>query len=176
MKKFIKNNLKVFVAVVISGIVFGGIGVYAANTYLAHDISYTPSNENFDANNVEDALNELYDNSEIAKSINIKLQNETRDSLNFSHAAFLINDANLDINKHYKHFKLENQIKNENVSYCKVTAWSRKYNNSVELEYNKQYDVLNSDDEYTFSAIYLVTLSKKAGDWANCSTNILFYN
>ena len=69
MKKIIKNNLKVFVAVVISGIIFGGIGVYAANTYLAHDISYTPSNENFDANNVEDALNELYDKTSCSKGM-----------------------------------------------------------------------------------------------------------
>ena len=60
MKRFIKNNLKVFVSIIISGIIFGGIGVYAANTYLAHDISYTPSNENFEVTNVEDALNELY--------------------------------------------------------------------------------------------------------------------
>ena len=66
MKQFIKNNLKVFVIVVITAILFTGIGVYAANTYLAHDISYTPSNENFDVNNVEDALNELYDKTEIS--------------------------------------------------------------------------------------------------------------
>lgn len=47
MKKFIKNNLKVCVTVIISGIVFTGIGVYAASKYFAKDINFTPSNENF---------------------------------------------------------------------------------------------------------------------------------
>lgn len=66
MNKFLKNNLKVFVAVVISGIIFGGIGVYAASQYFAKDISFTPSDEKFKKengepiDNVEDALNELY--------------------------------------------------------------------------------------------------------------------
>ena len=68
MKNFIKNNLKVFVTLVISGIVFTGIGVYAASQYFARDISFTPTNENFKKENgeaitnVEDALNELYNN------------------------------------------------------------------------------------------------------------------
>ena len=81
MKRFIKNNLKVFVAVVISGIVFTGIGVYAANTYLAHDISYTPSNENFEVSNVEDALNELYEasNPKMTKGI-LKTGNVSSDT------------------------------------------------------------------------------------------------
>ena len=66
MKRFIKNNIKVFAAVIISGIVFTGIGVYAASVYLAKDINFTPTNENFKKENgevitnVEDALNELY--------------------------------------------------------------------------------------------------------------------
>lgn len=66
MKGFIKNNIKVFVAVIISGIIFGGIGVYAASQYLAREIHFTPLNENFTKengeaiDNVEDALNELY--------------------------------------------------------------------------------------------------------------------
>ena len=66
MKRFIKNNLKVFVTLIISGIVFTGIGVYAASQYFAKDITFTPTNENFKKengeliDNVEDALNELY--------------------------------------------------------------------------------------------------------------------
>lgn len=63
MKQFLKNNLKVFVAVVLSGVLFTGIGVYATTQYLAKDITFTPNNEKFEVTNVEDALNYLYMNS-----------------------------------------------------------------------------------------------------------------
>lgn len=70
MKKFIKNNIKVFIATIISGIIFGGVGVYATSQYFAKDISFTPTNENFKkengelVDNVEDAINSLYNNIE----------------------------------------------------------------------------------------------------------------
>ena len=67
MKKFIKNNLKVFVTMVITTIIVGSVSVYAASQYFAKDITFTPTNDNFKKengepiDNVEDALNELYD-------------------------------------------------------------------------------------------------------------------
>lgn len=60
MKIFIKKNLKVFVAVAITAILFTSIGVCAAKGFFAKDISFTSSNTNFKATNVEEALNELY--------------------------------------------------------------------------------------------------------------------
>lgn len=66
MKRFIKNNLKVFVTIIITTIIVGSVSVYAASQYFAKDISFTPTNENFKKengepiDNVEDALNELY--------------------------------------------------------------------------------------------------------------------
>ena len=86
MKNFIKNNLKVFVAVIISGIIFTGIGVYAASQYFAKDISFTPTNENFkkengeSINNVEDALNELFLSQSKTK---IQLQFHAKNSLSY---------------------------------------------------------------------------------------------
>lgn len=55
MKKIIQS--KIFL--IISGIIFTSIGVYAAN-YIASDVSYTPSNKDWKVNNVNDALDELY--------------------------------------------------------------------------------------------------------------------
>ena len=96
MKRFIKNNLKVFVSIIISGIIFGGIGVYAANTYLAHDISYTPSNENFEVSNVEDALNELYGSRKYAKKqINENPENFAQTQKQFDIKNLTDNYANL---------------------------------------------------------------------------------
>ena len=66
MKRFIKNNLKVFVTMIITTIIVGSVSVYAASQYFAKDISFKPTNENFkkengeSIDNVEDALNELY--------------------------------------------------------------------------------------------------------------------
>lgn len=83
MKKFIKNNIKVFVTIIISGIVFSGISVYAASQYFARDISFTPTNENFKKENgepirnVEEALNEIY---KINTESNIQLQFHAKNS------------------------------------------------------------------------------------------------
>lgn len=67
MKKFIKNNIKTFMTILITTIIVGSVSVYAASQYFAKDISFTPTNENFKKengepiDNVEDAINELYE-------------------------------------------------------------------------------------------------------------------
>ena len=84
MKKFIKNNIKVFIATIISGIIFGGVGVYATSQYFAKDISFTPTNENFKkengelVDNVEDAINSLYNNigSDLYTKLTQRLTNQ----------------------------------------------------------------------------------------------------
>ena len=60
---------KIMLGFILGGIVFGCVGIYAAN-YLASDISYTPSDESWEVTNVSEALDELYENiddSEIIK-------------------------------------------------------------------------------------------------------------
>lgn len=66
-----KNNIGkiiIFVLGVISGTC---ISVYAAYNYYAKDISFTPKNENWQVDNIEDAINDLYSsqNMEYKKSI-----------------------------------------------------------------------------------------------------------
>lgn len=69
MKKFIKNNIKVFVAIIITTILVGSVSVYAASQIFAKNITFAPTNENFKKengepiDNVEDALNVLYNKS-----------------------------------------------------------------------------------------------------------------
>lgn len=55
-----KNNIKLIIGIII-GVLLSGITVYAA-TYLSKDATFSPSDENWNVNNVEDALNELYQN------------------------------------------------------------------------------------------------------------------
>jgi len=61
MKKII-NKLKssLLFTFIISGILFGSIGIYAASIYYAKDISYEPSDASWEVSNVNDAINGLY--------------------------------------------------------------------------------------------------------------------
>lgn len=55
--KMLKNKLKIILVIVITAILFGGLGVYATYNYLASDVSYTRDGTTM---SVEDALNDLY--------------------------------------------------------------------------------------------------------------------
>lgn len=60
MKNIFRKNIKLFIGIFI-GIICSGITVYAAN-YLAKDIAFVPSNNNWKVSNVEEAINDLYNN------------------------------------------------------------------------------------------------------------------
>lgn len=57
--KILKNNVKLFIGIFI-GILFSSVSVYAAYKYLAIDVTFTPSDSNWNVTNVEEALNDLY--------------------------------------------------------------------------------------------------------------------
>lgn len=54
-----KKNIFFFI---LGAIIFGSIGSVVAYNYNAKDVSYTPSDDSWDVNNVEDALKTLYQN------------------------------------------------------------------------------------------------------------------
>ena len=165
MKQFIKNNLKVFVIVVITAILFTGIGVYAANTYLAHDISYTPSNENFEVSNVEDALNELYDNSN--KPLILKLRTES-----YSSNRQGVTNYNLDatdIISKYKFFKFKL------LSTTGIKSWEMYGYNII----TKSHEKLNPNIEYSFTNynnIWTIVYSQTDGNMGFVVIETEFYN
>lgn len=55
----IKSNYKLFIGIII-GIIFTSTTVFAANSLLAQNVSYKPSSDNFNVDNVSDALDKLY--------------------------------------------------------------------------------------------------------------------
>jgi len=57
-----KNNFKLFIGIII-GALLSGVTVYAASTYLSKDVTFTPTNSEWNVSNVEEALNDLYSNS-----------------------------------------------------------------------------------------------------------------
>ena len=57
--KFIKNNYKLFIGLIIGGIL-SGTSVYAANTIYSKNVTYDNSNSGLEATNVQDALDETY--------------------------------------------------------------------------------------------------------------------
>lgn len=56
-KYYIKNNL---IGLIIGGIIFGSLGVYAAITFPSNEVSFDPSNSTLTSTNVKDAIDELY--------------------------------------------------------------------------------------------------------------------
>ncbi len=56
-KYYIKNNL---IGLIIGGIIFGSLGVYAAITFPSNEVSFDPSNSTLKSTNVKDAIDELY--------------------------------------------------------------------------------------------------------------------
>ena len=61
MKKKIKANFKIIIAIVITAIICISTTVYASYKYFAKDIGFTPKNENWQVDNLEDAVNDLYE-------------------------------------------------------------------------------------------------------------------
>ena len=59
ISKFIKNNYKLFIGLIIGGIL-SGTSVYAANTIYSKNVTYDNSNSGLSATNVQDALDETY--------------------------------------------------------------------------------------------------------------------
>lgn len=77
MKKIIKNNLKVVLAIIITAIICISTTAYAITKIYARDITFTATNENFTATNVEDAINELYENASNIDLGNLYFRHDT---------------------------------------------------------------------------------------------------
>ena len=73
IKVFLKNNIKLFLGIIIGGIVFGTIGVYAAILYASSDVSYDNTTSGLTSTNVQDALDELYTKANTRIDPNIEL-------------------------------------------------------------------------------------------------------
>ena len=66
MKKIFKNNIKLFVGLLI-GLIICSVGVYAANL-TAQRVTYEPEDEDWEVSDVKNALDQLYERS--TKKIN----------------------------------------------------------------------------------------------------------
>ena len=58
-----KNNIKIIITIIICSIFFTGVTGYAVSQFYAKDIRFVSTNSNWNVDNVEDALNDLYLNS-----------------------------------------------------------------------------------------------------------------
>ena len=168
MKNFIKNNLKVFVTLVISGIVFTGIGVYAASQYFAKDITFTPINENFKKengeaiDNVEDALNELYKKNYENKSGSDFITVGSNYSSNFTgNAEYII------VSDKYKYFNIKQSGSANGVSTIKK-CYTNNWTSSEDIQLNTVYNVSDC------WAIVDYVKSNSGGTWSNMG--IEFFN
>lgn len=82
--KFIKNNIKLFVAIIITMVVTASITGVVAYNYNAKDIDYTPKDTSWKVDNVEDAIKDL---KEISKNYDViydSMMEQRTSSLNTS--------------------------------------------------------------------------------------------
>ena len=66
LTKFIKNNIKLFVGIIIGGILFGGATYVIATEIASGSVTYTSNGQT----TVEGALNDLYQKADVLKKIN----------------------------------------------------------------------------------------------------------
>ena len=72
MKELLKPNIKLIIGLVLGLIIAGGISIYAL-TISANDISYDNNISGLEANNVKDAIDELYSKSNESNYADMKL-------------------------------------------------------------------------------------------------------
>ena len=60
MKNLIKNKKKEIISFILGAILFSGVGAYAAVTFVASDVTYTPSDTTWSVTKVDKALDDLY--------------------------------------------------------------------------------------------------------------------
>lgn len=65
-KEYLRNNYKLLIGIIIGGVIFGGLGVYAATVISAYSISYI-DNDDLGATNVQDAIDKLSGKIDIRK-------------------------------------------------------------------------------------------------------------
>ena len=63
MKNLIRKNKNIIVSFILGAILFSGVGVYAAVTFAASDVTYTPSDTSWSVTKVDKALDQLYSKS-----------------------------------------------------------------------------------------------------------------
>ena len=63
LRKLLKTTIKIVLAFIIGGIVFGTIGAYAATTLLSQSVYYNNSTSGATSTNVQGAIDELYTRS-----------------------------------------------------------------------------------------------------------------
>ena len=174
--RIIKNPIFTFI---IGLIIAGSIGVIAA-TYNAKQITYTPSDNSWDVNNVNSALDSIkQDKNMEIDNLNSELNKYKTVSFTFSsYASSTANTASavtLSTTK-YKYFKITKLTKGNSVNNCSVYAWSLTQNKDIELSLNTKYQIHNSSDGYNFSAFSMHTSLLQNGGWDSCVATLEFSN
>lgn len=155
-----KNNktLKaVIIAVVITVIITGGIGVTAMQ-FFADKIMFTPSDSEWEVNNVADAIDDLYVKKE---KIEIRVCAHTWKENTKGGGATVLNTYN------YKYLKLKD-FEYENNSQADIYFTDGQYN-IIAAEIDKEYDLETSDISY----LYITEEISSSYGWA-CVTAELY--
>ena len=81
--KFIKKNIKLIIGIIIGMTLVSTLSAYATYNYLASDVSYTKADGN--KINVQDAINELYNNREFEYVMGENNRNSGTETIEIKH-------------------------------------------------------------------------------------------
>ena len=148
MKIFIKNNVKIMVAIIVTAVLCVSGTVYATTKYLSSDVTYKDTT-------VENALNDLYDINNNSYNSQIILQSGHRSFVSLTYA----------YKQGYKKFKVSLPGNGTGAS-CKIYT-SNVETNVLTLNYDTIYNTHYSD-----ISNYRISLNATRS-W--CSFNVYFY-
>ena len=164
MKKFIKNNLKVFIAILITAIICISGTVYAAIKIQASEIEYNDTT-------VDQALNDLY--TIVDKPINLSIRGGS-----FSTSKYTQSDLQFsgDLLNNYQYFKVTKISKSNDNNKCLLKGYSRDQSKWVDILENTEYNVGNVSGNNMFSALSVWSYSYQDNQFGTCSVSVTLYN
>ncbi len=172
MKKFIKNNIKLIIGVIIGVVLTGSVGVIAY-TINARDVEFSPSNENWNVSNVEEAIDYIKEN------MGINVNNLQTDYLYDYGDQVALRSLNKDLSKgKYIVFLSStwswsfslNSFTEENFTWCNVSCTSGDC--LLNKIHNKYYGINPSSKSrgaFNSTALYIVDVTS---DTANLKYNL----
>ena len=158
-----KLDKKIIITSIICFLISGTIGVVAYKVG-AGDVSFTPENENWQVDNVEDAVNDLYESYNNVFETSIRTDSF---SVNPGITNFNLGTGSF---KKYRYFKIIRKTPNENVDKYNIYGWSVSENSDITLSLNEEYDMNEINN------LWIVITSKTEGIEAYGYTTVLFYN
>ena len=164
---FKKSNVLSFI---IGGFIFGIIGIVSATIlYQANEIGYTPNDES-EINNVQDALDDLYNRTNRFSNLVLKIRTESYSKNDNGTSNYNLDNSSVKIRDNYSYFKITNVETNNNLREYQIWGYNVNTSSNVRLSLNTEYSTSN------IANIWVVAWSTADGQMGYVIPTTEFYN